>query len=135
MATKKYDKNVSPVGWYVASVLMRLEWDDEDKSNLNRRCLAWENTILIKAKSPSEAFTKAMNEGKLHQEGGNIWEVDNESRKAKWRFEGLTSLLPIYDKLEDGAEIIWTEYENRSVKKVKSWVKPKEQLQVFSKDE
>jgi len=135
MTTKKYDKNVSPVGWYVASVLMRLEWDDENKSNLNRRCLAWENTILIKAKSPSQAYAKAIKEGKFQEEGGDIWEVDNEARKAKWRFEGLTSLLPIYDELEDGAEIIWTPHENRSVKKVKSWVKPKEQLQVFSKDE
>jgi len=125
---------VSPVGWYLASILMRLEWDDEDKHNLNRRCKAWENTILIKANSPSEAYSKAMKLGKLDEEG-EVWEVNNENHKAKWHFEGLTSLLAVYDEPEDGAEIIWNEHENRSVKTIKSWVLPKEQLEVFDREE
>lgn len=129
-ATKKWSKHISPVGWYVASVLMRLEWNDEDKSNLNRRCLAWQNQILIRANNPEEAYAKAVEQGKLHEEG-ECWKVDNEAIKGKWHFEGLTSLLAVYDELEDGAEITWREYENRSVKKVKSWAKPKEELEVF----
>lgn len=135
MAIKKYDKNVSPVGWYIASILMRCEWYDEDKSNLNRRCTAWENQILIKAKTPTEAYSKAIKHGKFDEKHSEMWDRDNEDRKGKWHFEGLTSLLPIYHELEDGAEIIWTSYENRSVKKVKSWVSPKEKLEVFDKDE
>ena len=131
---EKWDKNKSPIGWYVASLLHRFEWCDEDKSNLNRRCLAWENQILIKADNPEEAYAKAIEHGKSHEESGQMWESDNEERKGRWRFEGLRSLLPIYDELEDGAEIVWKEYENRSVKKVKSWVKSKEQLEVFNSD-
>ena len=131
---EKWNKNISPVGWYVASVLVRFEWYDEDKDNLNRRCLAWENQIIIKAANPEEAYAKAMEHGKSHEEHGEAWEVDNEGRKGRWRFEGLTSLLAIYDELEDGAEIVWKEYENRSVKKVKSWAKPKEELEVFDSD-
>jgi hypothetical protein len=127
----KFNKFISPVGWYVASILVRFEWYDEDKENLNRRCLAWENTILIKADSPEEAYAKALEEGKAHEEHGEAWDADNEERKGRWRFEGLTSLLAIYNELEDGAEIIWREFENRSVKKVRSWVKSKEELEVF----
>lgn len=134
MKKKKEDKNISPVGWYVASLLHRFEWYDEDKENFNRRCLAWENQILIKADSPEQAYTKAIKYGKLHEESGEMWETGNEERKGKWRFEGLRSLLPIYDELEDGAEIVWKEYESRSVKKVKSWVKSKEELEVFDSD-
>jgi hypothetical protein len=131
---EKWNKHISPVGWYVASVLVRFEWYDEDKDNLNRRCLAWENQIILKASNPEEAYSKAVEYGKSHEEHGEAWVTDNEERKGRWRFEGLTSLLAIYDELEDGAEITWKEYENRSVKKVKSWVKPKQELAVFNSE-
>lgn len=131
MKSGTWDKNRSPVGWYVASLLHRLEWYDENTDDPNRRCLAWENQILIKADSPDEAYAKAVEHGRADEESGEVWETDNEERKGKWQFEGLTSLLPIYEELEDGAEIIWKEYERRSVKKIKSWVKPKDELEVF----
>ena len=40
-------------------------------------------------------------------------------------------LLPIYEELEDGAEILCWEHENVTVKKLKSWVKGKRDLEVF----
>jgi len=46
-------------------------------------------------------------------------------------FEGLISLLPIYDELKDGAEIIWVEHENKTIGKVRSWVRHKHELEVF----
>jgi hypothetical protein len=40
---------------------------------------------------------------------------DSETRRrGAWRFEGLTSLLPICEKIEDGAEILWREYKGRT---------------------
>jgi Domain of unknown function (DUF4288) len=133
---ERWNKNKSPVGWYVASLLMRLEWYDEqvNDSSLDSPCLAWENQILIKADNPKEAYAKAIDHGKLGEESGEIWEVDNEERKGRWKFEGLTSLLPIYDELEDGAEIAWTEYEDKSVRKIKSWIKEKQELEIFGGD-
>ena len=121
----------SPVGWYVAVVLMRFEWYDEDTSNPNRRCLSWENQILLKAGSPQEAYEKAMADGRANEEAGEMWESGNEARKGRWRFEGLTSLLAVYEVPGDGAEISWTEHENRTVRKVQSWAKSKDQLEVF----
>lgn len=129
-----WDKNKSSVGWYVASLLHRLEWFDEDTDNLNRRCLAWENQILIKANDPEEAYAKAVEHGNRHERSGEMWKSDDEEQKGRWQFEGLTSLLPIYDELEDGAEITWTEHEKRSVKTIKSWALPKEELEVFEAD-
>lgn len=129
--SKKWSRSISPVGWYVASVLVRLEWHDEDKNDLNRRCLSWENQIIIRAGNPEEAYAKAVEQGKSDEEQGKVWAGDNKERTGTWRFEGLTSLLPIYDEFEDGSEIVWKEHKNRSVKKVKSWAKAKEELEVF----
>jgi hypothetical protein len=122
-------RNRSPHGWWVASYLVRFEYEDEDKDNLNRRCLAWENTIIIKAKNRDQAYQKAVKVGQLSDDQEGYSAADG--RKGRWKYEGLTSLIAIYDELEDGAEIIWREYSNRSVGKVKSWVKSKEELETF----
>ena len=122
-------RNRNPTGWWIASYLQRFEYYDEDKRNLNRRCLAWKNTIIVQAKDRETAYKKAMAVGRgvEGQEPSNL----QMRRKGAWRFEGLTSLLPIYEKLEDGAEIRWTEYRGRTVKKIKSLVKAKKDLQAF----
>ena len=121
--------DVSPTGWYVASILIRFEWDEEDKSNPNRRCLAWENQIILEAENPEEAYFKATEFGKLEE--SEMFDADDEDRKGCWKFEGLTSLLPIYEELKDGAEIKWTEHLNRSVKTIRGRVKSKNELEVF----
>lgn len=42
-----HHRNVSPVGWYVASYILRfVELDREDKDDLEGRFLTWENTII-----------------------------------------------------------------------------------------
>ena len=120
-------RNRSPYGWWLATCLERFQFFDEDKSNPNRRCIAWENTILLKAKDREEAYRKAIKDGKL-SEGG---ESELNGRKGTWIFEGLTSLLPIYEELEDGAEILWVEHKNFAVKTVKNWVCKKKELEAF----
>ena len=130
----KWDKNNSPVGWYIASILVRLEWQDEDVSNPRRRCKAWENTILIRANSLQEAYEKAIAKGKQEEEAGKIWKVDNEDIKGQWHFEGLTNLLPVYDEIEDGSEIMWMEHENKSVHKIQSWVAENKSWEDFYQD-
>jgi hypothetical protein len=121
-------RNKSPYGWWIASYIERFEYEDEDLSNLNRKCLAWENTILIQAKDRQAAYRKAEKVGRL---GDGIEGWNEDGRRGTWRYEGLTSLLLIYEELEDGAEILWKEYRDPTVKKIKSWVKPKHQLETF----
>lgn len=122
-------RNKSPYGWWIASYIERFEYEDEDKDDLNRRCLAWENTILIKARNREQALRKAEKTGRLSERNGLYKTVGG--KMACWRYEGLTSLLPIYEELEDGAEILWKEYPNRTVKKIRSWVKSKDKLETF----
>lgn len=120
-------RNHSPHGWWVASYIQRAAWEDEPTPSLKSRCLAWENTIILQAPDRETAYTKAVS---LASESGTGFQ-DGSGRAGQWIFEGLTSLLPIYDELTDGAEIAWTEHANRTVGKVRSWIKRKEELEVF----
>ncbi len=122
-------RNRSPSGWWTAVYVERFEYYDEDKKKLGRRCLAWENTILIKARDREQAYRKAI--AMCRRESGVEWTNLNGKGPGAWRFEGLTDLLPVYDKLENGAELWWTEHKNRSVKTIKSWTKRKRDLGVF----
>ena len=126
-------RNRSPYGWWIASVLLRFEFFDEDRTKLNRRCLAWKNTVLLKARTRDEAYRKAVAAG--HQDaGGESWDADT-GRRGTFRFEGLTLLLPVHEQLEDGAEILWTEYSGRTVRRIKSMVVPKGKLPVFNDED
>lgn len=121
--------NRNHTGWWIASFIERFEFFDEDRTKLNRRCLAHENTILVRAPNREVAYRKAVKAGGL-SEGSEGW--DSESgRRGAWRFEGLTVLLPVYDQLEDGAELFWRKLSNVSVRKVKGLVKGKKDLVVF----
>lgn len=124
-------RNKSPYGWWVAIFLERFECEDENLKNMNRRCLVWENMILIKAKTREQAYQKALYQGKLCE--GEITH-DGNGNKGFWKFEGLMNLLPVYEELADGNEIMWTEHR-RTVKTIKSWVRKKEELDVFIDDE
>src|SRR5678816_1350300 len=122
-------RNKSPHGWWIASYIIRFEYEDEDGTDPNRRCLAWENTILLTARNREEAFRKAAKFGKAGDGDGTYRDIGG--RKGTWRYEGLTDLLPIYEELEDGAEILWKEHRNRMVRTIQSRVKSKGELKVF----
>ena len=123
-------RNRSPHGWWIASYVERFEYYDEKRRNLSRRCLAWENTILLKARNREEAWRKALAHGRL-SEGTEALDTKTR-RKGAWRFEGLTSLLPVYDRLEDGAEVLWAEHSGRTVRSVRALVKAKKDLEAFN---
>ena len=128
MKRKIPDSNRSPHGWWIATLVERYEHCDEDTSNLNRRCTAWHNTILIKAHDRNEAYRKAVHQGSLCSDS-----VCGPSggRQGHWVFEGLASLLPVYGKLGDGSEVLWQEAKNIAVKTVKSDVRKKKDLECF----
>jgi hypothetical protein len=125
-------KNISPVGWYVASYLERFEFPDEDTSNEDRRCRAWENTIIVKAGDPEEAYQKAIEQATLSQD--SEWTRVDGLKGGRLVFEGLTLLLPISDEIEDGAEILWRDYPNYKVKTIKKMIRSKEDLEAFSRE-
>jgi hypothetical protein len=44
-------------------------------------------------------------------------------------------LLPVYDEIEDGAEILWKDRGRLPVRRIKKLVKSKTQLTVFDDDD
>ena len=122
-------RNQSPYGWWVASYVMRAVWDDNPNPSPRSRCRAWENTIVLRAEDREEAYVKAM---QLAQDNCSVsFTEEGSDATGHWVLDGLTDLLPIYDLLEDGTEILWSDYQNCSVAKIRSLAKPKEKLTVF----
>jgi hypothetical protein len=117
-----YDKNTSPVGWYLCSYLLRfIELALAQKEAPDTRFLSWENTVLIRADSIDDAYDKtvAIAEEESSPLGGA------EKLDVQWVFEGITEVLPIYEELKDGAEIMWREIKPRKLKNLRMLVRQK----------
>jgi Domain of unknown function (DUF4288) len=118
------EKNVKgePVSWYLSREIIYFEFADQTDQDEYQ---VWENLILINAQSPEEAYQKALKHG-FYSEG----EVTMDGRKGRSRFKGLKTLVPVYEDIEDGAEIEWLEYVVGK-DRLESLVKPKENLPAF----
>ena len=127
----KSEGRASPTGWWIASYIERAVWDGESRASAASRCIAWENTILLKARDRDSAYRKAI---RLGSSNTSKFSDATGKRTGKWVFEGLTSLLPVYEELGDGAEILWRDHSGRSLKKVRSMVKNKAALEAYADD-
>lgn len=122
-------KNTSPTGWWVATIVERFEVEGQDTAHARRRCRAWSNVVLLKARDRHHAYRKAMRYGRG---GEKTWPDFQGPDRCRPIFEGLASLIPVYDEFdEDGCEILFEDHENISVKRVQSWVREKAELEVF----
>jgi hypothetical protein len=121
-----YDRNRSPVGWYVASYLLRfVEIGAAGNNNPRRKFLSWENTVLVKARSLDHAYAKVAKIGLAHSKP---YRGGPDGIPVRWIFEGVTELLPVYEKIEDGAEIMWAERSPKMLKTLRRLVRPKRAL-------
>jgi len=121
-----YDKNLSPVGWYVCSYLLRfveLAWPHKDDAEA--KFLSWENTVLVKAGSMDEAFDKTV---VLAQQAAQPYKGGPDGVDVQWVFEGVTEVLPVYEELEDGAEIMWCQRAPRKLKNLRKRVRQKHEV-------
>ena len=120
------DKNISPVGWYIGSYLIRfIELNENDNDDLEKKFLAWENTRIIKAISLDEAYDKLVKEAELDTKP---YKGGKDGTPVKWVFEGVTELLPIYEELEDGSEIMYREHKPKKLKKLRKAVYEKNEF-------
>lgn len=112
-----HDKNISPVSWYICSYLLRfIEVNDPSNDDPETKFLSWENTILIAADSMQQAYAKAVAIAQLATvpyKGGKAG-ID-----VQWIFEGITEILPVYEELKDGAEIMWLERKPTKLKNLR----------------
>ena len=105
------DPNHSPVGWYVASYLLRfVELNEGGNFDEEKQFTVWENTILVKANDINEAYDKVESEALLATEP---YKGGDEGVPVQWLFEGISELLPVYDEIEDGVEIMFGEYKQK----------------------
>ena len=100
----------SPVGWYVGSYLLRfIELEAAGNDDPDADFLVWENTVIVEAGDLDEAFRKIEAIGLQHTEP---YKGGHDGVPVRWVFEGITELLPVYERLQDGAEIMWAERES-----------------------
>ena len=121
-APKIPSRNQSHSGWWIFSELEH--WVAKGKGLSPRgRYPDWENTRLLRAKNREEAYRKALKLGRA----GHPSKTDG----GEWRFAGITMLLPVYEDIEDGAEILWEDRGSLSLKRIRELVKSKRKLPVF----
>jgi hypothetical protein len=88
----------------------------------------WENLILLRAENPDEAYRKAVELGRAHEEPVRV-----DDNPGYCKFLGLADLVLIYDKLEDGAELEWHERTSRA-SELRQLARAKERLHAFNLD-
>lgn len=92
--------------WYIVEIIEKCEPVDRNEKQDLRRVTTWGNHHLIKADSPEKAFDKAVKIGK--EKNYNF--INSDKIEMESIFVGIGELLPIYEDIEDGAELMWTDY-------------------------
>jgi hypothetical protein len=93
--------NRNHTGWWIFEEVEQWVSKRQKKLSPANRCLVRLNLKLARAKSRAEAYRKAMNFGRAGK--------PSKTHGGEWRFAGISMLLPVYDKIEDGSEILWKE--------------------------
>lgn len=92
--------------WYIVEILEKCEPVIRNEENDLRRVTTWGNHHLIKADSPKQAFDKAVILGKEK----NYKFINSDKIEMESIFVGIGELIPIYEDIEDGSELMWTNY-------------------------
>ena len=117
-------RNRSESGWWIFDEVEQWVSNRQRKLTRGSRCPVWVNTRILRAKNRDQAYRKAVALGRFGH--------PSKTNGGEWRFAGISRLLPIYDGLEDGAEILWTKLGCIPITKIKKLVKTKRQLPVFN---
>ena len=119
-------KNVSPHGWYVGSYLLRfIELAEDGNEDPEHRFVTWENTILVKANDLNGAYDKVV---QIAMENTKPYKGGPAGIDVQWVFEGVTDLVPIYEEIQDGAEIMWADHAPRKLKNIRKQVRGKREF-------
>ena len=112
------------MSWYLADVVERCETAGI-KVSARGRYLTWVNTVLIRAASLTEAYDEAL---KVAKKTYNSRYKAASGRNVRWKVLGLSSLLPVYEPLRHGSEIIWEDRGYLSAKRSGRMIRSKREL-------
>lgn len=105
--------------WFVASVVL-----------LSNRTPSlgdvWENTYLVKAENFSAAFDKAQKIALEDVQGRK--QTESEVDPVSWRVVGVSELLPIFEDIADGCELMWADHGMLPNSDAQRLVKTEEEL-------
>jgi Domain of unknown function (DUF4288) len=108
--------------WYVATLVVEILVENDQRNVVH------ENTFLIRADSPDEAYERSMELGGQHSHE----DVNLSGGKVVVRFRGISHLAVVHDELEHGAELWWSEHVGISASEVQALIPPKQDLSVFA---
>lgn len=117
-------KIINKGDWFLVEIIEKFEPVDSDKTKELRRVTTYGNYHLIKALTPSQAYDKAVKIGKT----SNYKFINSDKMKMRSEFLGIGDLIPIYENLEDGAEILWHNYGFISAKRSKKIARTKKEI-------
>jgi Domain of unknown function (DUF4288) len=108
--------------WYIADIVeeIRVEGD--------RRNVLHINQVLVRADSPGEAYARSLELGKHC----NLTYRNQRGKNVRINFRGLRDLSVVHDKLEHGAELSYQEMVGVTERKIRKWIRTKEELGVFA---
>ena len=107
--------------WFLAELIQQFTFANGDGPSV------WVNTLLVKANNVEEAYEKALKLGAKY----NDTYINTDGVEVTTTFRGMRNLYLIYDPLEDGAELIYEEFDDLTEDEIAGMVTPKEQLAVF----
>ena len=107
--------------WFLADIVQEIRVDGCQRNVVHI------NSVIVHASSPETAYARAMVMGRR----GNTSYLNERGKRVTIRFRGLRNLDVIYDPLEDGCEIMYTERLGVTEKGVRKLVRPKRKLEVF----
>lgn len=111
--------------WFLAEIVERAEMVGDAKTNPNRRCLTWTNLVLLQAESIGKAYDKAI---KLGKENYSMRYKAASGKTCNWKVLGLSSLVPIDEDIEDGAEIGFMNNGSIAAKTSESMIRSKKEI-------
>ncbi|MDQ3111882.1 MAG: DUF4288 domain-containing protein [Bacteroidota bacterium] len=117
-------KIINKGNWFLVEIIEKPEPESSDKSKGLRRVTTYGNFHLINGSTPAKAYSKALKIGKE----SNYTFLNSHKTKMESKFLGIGDIVPVYDHIEDGAEIFWDDYGFISNNRAEKLVRTKEEL-------
>lgn len=92
--------------WYIVELIEKCEPVIRNENQDLRRVSTWGNFHIVKAETPKIAYEKAVKIGK----DAEFKFINSDKLEMEWIFVGIGNLIPIYEDIQDGSEIMWEDY-------------------------
>ncbi len=122
--TSAVDKIINKGNWFMVEIIERMEPAKVKRSDKTRLCTVWGNWHLIKAQNAEKAYAKAEKLGKSF----SYVFTNSYKEQMRWEFVGIGDLLPIYEDIEDKAELMWSDFGDITAKRSEEFIPRKSKL-------